>query len=154
MPAAPPLAKFSLISSYSSKKCLAKICSTLFTKWFTIFFTAGGWRMYSSNLPLSGHTCYWAPFRLSKHRLSNTLSQHQSNSQAEYPSQLEKIARYPKENVREAFLNTYPCANLAYNVISAYLIIWWPGPYLRAELRAPGKTFSPSWKTVLGILYA
>jgi len=39
--------------------------------------------MYSSNLPLSGHTCYWVPFRLSKHPLSNTLSQHQSNSQAE-----------------------------------------------------------------------
>ena len=39
--------------------------------------------MYSSNLPLSANACYWVPFRLSKRRLSNTLSQHQSNSQAE-----------------------------------------------------------------------
>ena len=34
------------------------------------------------NLPLSAPACYWIPFRLSKHRLSNSLSQHQSNSQA------------------------------------------------------------------------
>jgi len=40
-----------------------------------------------------------------------------------YPSQLEKISSYPKENEPEVFLNTYPYANLAYNVMSAYLII-------------------------------
>jgi len=45
-----------------------------------------------------------------------------------YPSQLEKISRYPKENELEVFLNTYPYTNLAYNVISAYLFIWWSGP--------------------------
>ena len=38
------------------------------------------WRMYPFNLPLSAPACYWVPFRLSKHRLSHTLSQHQSNS--------------------------------------------------------------------------
>jgi len=38
-----------------------------------------------------------------------------------YPSQLEKISNYPKENEPEVFLNTYPYANLAYNVMSAYL---------------------------------
>jgi len=41
-----------------------------------------------------------------------------------YPSQLEKISRYPKENEPEVFLNTYPFTNLAYNVMSAYVIIW------------------------------
>jgi len=39
--------------------------------------------MYPFNLPLSAPACCWVPFWLSKHRLSNTLSQHQSNSQAE-----------------------------------------------------------------------
>jgi len=62
-----------------------------------------------------------------------------------YPSQLEKISRYPKENEPEVFLNTHPYTNLAYNVMSAYLVIWWPCPQLRGELRPPGKTFS-FWK--------
>jgi len=41
----PPLAKSPLISSYSSKKCLAKISVAYFTKWFTIYFYCwcGGW---------------------------------------------------------------------------------------------------------------
>jgi len=77
--------------------------------------------MYPFNLPLSAPAWYWVPFRLSKHRLSKTLYQHQSNSQQSYASQLEKISRYPKENEPEVFLNTYPYTNLAYNVISAYL---------------------------------
>jgi len=38
MHAAPPLAKSPLISSYSSKKCWAKISVRYFTKWFTIYF--------------------------------------------------------------------------------------------------------------------
>jgi len=33
-----------------------------------------------------------------------------------YPSHLEKISRYPK-NEPEVFLIIYPCTNLAYNVI-------------------------------------
>ena len=41
-----------------------------------------------------------------------------------YPSQPEKISRYPKENEPYVFLNTYPYTNLAYIVMSAYLIIW------------------------------
>jgi len=36
-----------------------------------------------SYLPLSAPARCWVPFRLSKQRLSNSLSQHQSNSQAE-----------------------------------------------------------------------
>jgi len=45
-------------------------------------FTADGLSVYPFNLPLSALACCWVPFRLSKHRLSSTLSQHQSNSQA------------------------------------------------------------------------
>jgi len=41
-----------------------------------------------------------------------------------YPSQLKKISRYPKENEPEVFLNTHPYTNPVYNVISAYLINW------------------------------
>jgi len=39
--------------------------------------------MYPLNLSLSAPTCSCVPFRLPKHRLSNSLSQHQSNSQVE-----------------------------------------------------------------------
>jgi len=39
--------------------------------------------MYPLNLPLSAPACSCVPFRLPKHRLSNSLSQHQSNSQVE-----------------------------------------------------------------------
>jgi len=46
-------------------------------------FTANGWMMYPINLPLSAPARCWIPFRLSDNRLSNSLSQHQSNSQAE-----------------------------------------------------------------------
>ena len=85
MHAAPPLAKSALISSYSSKKCLAKISVAYFKKWFRlqIIFTADGWKMYLFNILLSIPSCCWVPFRLSKHCLSNTLSQHQPNYQAE-----------------------------------------------------------------------
>jgi len=41
-----------------------------------------------------------------------------------YLSQLENISRYSKEKEPEAFLNAYPHTKLAYNGISAYLIIW------------------------------
>jgi len=40
-----------------------------------------------------------------------------------YPNQLEKISSNPKENEPEVFLNTYTYTNLAYNVMSAYLIV-------------------------------
>jgi len=46
-------------------------------------FTAHGWMMCPFNLPLSAPARCWVPFRLSKHCLSSSLSQHQSISQAE-----------------------------------------------------------------------
>jgi len=46
-----------------------------------------------------------------------------SNSQAELSKSTREDFKV-KENEPESFLNTYPYTNLAYNVISAYLIIW------------------------------
>jgi len=41
MHATSPLAKYPLISSYRSKRCLAKRIATPFTNWFTIYFYCG-----------------------------------------------------------------------------------------------------------------
>jgi len=75
------------------------------------------------NLPLSAPACCWVTFRLPKHRLLAFPNINQTSKQ-NYPSRLEKISRYPKENEPDVFLNTYPYTNLAYNVMSAYLILW------------------------------
>jgi len=57
-----------------------------FTKWFTLYFYC--W--WVEDLSFQSPPCLllhavgqWAPFRLPKHRLSTSLSKHQSNSQAE-----------------------------------------------------------------------
>ena len=94
-------------------------------------FTADGWRFYPFNLPLvssymllgSGH-----PFDCPNIVCLQAFPNINQTPKQNYPSQLEKISRYPKENEPEVFLNTYPFTNLAYNVMSAYVIIWWPGP--------------------------
>jgi len=153
MHAHPPLANSPIISSYSSKKCLPKISVAHFTKWFTISFLLllGGGCILSISLCQPLHAV-WVPFWLSKHRLSNTLSQHQSNSQAELSKPTRDDSRYPKENEPEVFLNTFPHTNLAYNAISAYLIIWWLGPQLRRGLH-PLEKLSPL-KKCLRLLYA
>ena len=82
MHAAPPLAKSQLISSScSSKKYLAKISIPTSQNDLQFIFTPDGWRMYPFNLPLSAPSCSWVAFQLSKHRMSNTFSQHQSPRQ-------------------------------------------------------------------------
>jgi len=72
------------------------------------------------NLPLSAPARCWVPFRLSKDRLSNSLSQHQSNSQAELSKPTREDFRISKRKRPEIFLHTYPYTNLAYNVMSAH----------------------------------
>jgi len=124
MPAAPPLAKFSLISSYSSKNVWLKFAqpSSQNDLQFFLLLVGGG-----CILPISRCQAIHAigyPFGCPSILCLTLFPNINQTPKQNYPSQLEKIARYPKENVREAFLNTYPCANLAYNVISAYLIIW------------------------------
>ena len=53
-----------------------------FTKWFTIYFYCWCVDDIFFQSPLV-NPCVLVPFRLSKHNLSNPLSQHQSHSQAE-----------------------------------------------------------------------
>jgi len=66
----------------------------------------------------SGYPFHWPNIvcLISFPNINQTLKQN-------YPNQLEKISRYPKENEPEVFLNAYPYTNLTYNVMSAYLII-------------------------------
>jgi len=66
------------------------------------------------------------PFRLSKHRLSNTLSQDQSTSQAELSKPTGEDFKISKRKQTRSLSEYIPIysTNLAYNVISAYLIIW------------------------------
>jgi len=106
--------------------------------------------MYPINLPLYAPARCWVPFRLSKHHLSNSLSQHQSNSQEE----LSKPTRedFRKENEPEIFLNTHPYTNLVYNVMFAYLIIVTRSVTTR-RASPHWKNFLPPWKNVLDILY-
>jgi len=83
MHAVPPLAKSPLISSRGSKNVWPKLAWPSSQNNLQIIFTADGWRVHPFNLPLSAPACCWVPFRLSNHCLSSSLSQLQSNSQAE-----------------------------------------------------------------------
>jgi len=80
--------------------------------------------MYPFNLPLSALHAVGYPFDCPNIICLIPFPNINQNPKQNYPSQLEKISRYPKENEPEVFLNTYPYTNLAYNMISAYLIIW------------------------------
>ena len=146
MHAAPSLAKSPLISSYSSKKMFDQISVGYLLNDLQSIFTANGWMLYPINLPLSALARCWVPFRLSKHRLSNSLSQHQSNSQAELSKTTREDFRISKRKP-EIFLNTYPYTNLAYNVMPAYLIIVTRSVAKRGS-RNTGKTFSTLKKSL------
>ena len=52
MHAAPPLPNLHWYPLSSSRNIWPKISVAYFTKWFQPIFAVGGWRMYSSNLPL------------------------------------------------------------------------------------------------------
>jgi len=125
MHAAPPLAKSPLISSYRSKKCLVKtsVVHKIIYILFLLLMDGGCILSISPCQPLYAvgypFDCANIVCLILFPNINQTLRQY-------YPSQLEKISRYPKGNEAEVFLNTYPYRpiNLAYNVISAYLIIW------------------------------
>jgi len=125
MHAAPPLAKSPLIFSYSSKKMFGQNYRRLLHKMIhnLVLLVMGGWCILSI-FPCQPLHAIGCPFDrpnivclIAFPNINQTLKQN-------YPSQLEKISRYPKGNEPEVFLNTYPYTNLAYNVMSAYLIIW------------------------------
>ena len=110
MHAAPPQAKFPLISFHNSKKYLAKNCAGFFTNWLQFIFTADGWMMYPFNLPLSAIAFCWVHFRLSKHRLPNSRSKHQSNSQADLskPTREDfKISKRKRTRSLSEYITTY-----------------------------------------------
>jgi len=124
MHAAPPLAKSPLISSYSSKKSLAKISVAHFTKWFIIYFVCWWVEDVSFSISPCQALCaigylFDCPNIVCLILFSNISQTPKKN----VPSQLEKILRYSKETEPEVFVNTYPYTNLALacNVISAYL---------------------------------
>jgi len=76
-----------------------------------------------SYLPLSAPARCWVPFRLSKQRLSNSLSQHQSNFQAELSKPTREDFRISKRKRTRNLSEYIPIYHLAYNVMSAYLIM-------------------------------
>jgi len=107
MHAAPPLAKSQLISSHSSKTCLAKLAWATSQNDLQFIFTADERRICTFNLPLSAPACCWVPFRLSKHRLSNSLSKHQTPKQ-NYPSQLKiKLSKRKRTRSLSEYIPIY-----------------------------------------------
>jgi len=137
MHVAPPLAKSPLISSYSSKKCLTKIIVGYLSKLindllindYNIFLLLmggwcilNGWMMYPIS-PCQPLHAVGYPFDCPNNVCLITFPNINQTPKQNYPSQLEKTSGYRKENEPEIFQNTYPYTNLAYNVMSAYLIM-------------------------------
>jgi len=79
--------------------------------------------MYPFDLLLRAPACCWVAFDCRNIVCLIPFPNINEIPKQNYPSLLEKISRYPKENEPEVFLYTYPYNNLAYNVISAYLIV-------------------------------
>ena len=134
MHAASPLAKSPLISSIDISVATSQ-------NDLQFIFTADGWRMYSFNLPLSAPACYWVPFRLSKHRLSNILSQHQSNSQAELSKPTREDFKISKRNRTRRLSEYIPIyqSSLQCGFYTHHLIT---RPVSKGGLRSHGKSFS------------
>jgi len=98
--------------------------------------------MHPFNLPLSAPACYWAPFRLSKHRLSNSLYQHQSNSQAELsqPTREDfKISKRKQTRSPSAYIPIYQSSLQCDFSITNHLVTRF---VIKGGHRPPGKTFS------------
>jgi len=105
-------------------------------------FTADGRRTYSFNLPLSDPACYWVPFRLSKHRLSNTLSQRQLNSQAEFSKPTRDdfmISKRKQTKSHSEYIRIYQSSLQCDFCIPNHLVT---RPVSKGRLRLHGKTFS------------
>jgi len=150
--AAPPLAKSLFISSFSSKKCLPKISVGYLKKWFTIYFTADGWRICPFNLPLSAPACCWVPFRLSKHCLSNSFPKHQSNSQAELSKPTTedfKLSKRKRTRRLPENIPTYQSGLQCDACIPNHLVT---SPVTKGRVSPPWRNFILPWKNDLDIL--
>ena len=98
--------------------------------------------MYLFNLTLSAPARCWVPFRLSKHRFSNSLSQHQSNSQAELSkptSEDFKISKWKLTRSLSEYIPTYQSSLQCHFCIPNHLVTR-PATKRRA---------SPLWKNFL-----
>ena len=92
--------------------------------------------MYPFYLHLSASACCWVPFRLFKCRLSNSLSKHQSNSQAELsqPTREDfKIAKRKRTRRLSEYRPIYQSSLQCDVCITNHLV---------TRLRPPGETFS------------
>ena len=154
MHAAPPQAKSPLISFHNSKKYLAKISVGFFTKWFAIYFHCWWVDDVSFHLPLSAPACYWVPFRLCKHHLSNILFQHQSNSQAELSKPTRenfKISKRKQTRGPFEYIPIYQSSLQCDVCIPSHLVTML---VTKGRTSPPLEKLSPLLKNVMDILYA
>jgi len=110
MHADPSLAKSPFTSSYSSKKYLAEISVAYFTKWFTIYFYCWWVDDASFQFPLVSPCMLSGTLSTAKHRFSNSLSQHQSNSQTELSKPITsdfKISKRKRTRILPEYIPKY-----------------------------------------------
>ena len=104
------------------------------------------------NLPLSTPACCWVPFRLSKHRLSNTLSKHQSNSQAESskPTREDfKISKRKRTKSVSEYVLIYQTSLQCDVCIPNHLVT---RPVTKGRTSPPWRNFLLPWNNVLDII--
>jgi len=102
--------------------------------------------MYPFNLPLSAPAWYWVPIRLSKHRFSHTLSQHQSNSQAEWSKQTSedfKISKRKRTRGLSEYIPIHQPSLQCDICIPNHLVT---RPVTKGRASPPEKTFYPPEK--------
>jgi len=88
----------------------------------------------------------WVPFPLAKHRLSNILSQHQSNSQAELSKPTRENFKISKRKRTRSLFECIPIyqSNLQCDVcIPNHLMT---RPVAKGRASPPWKNFRPFWK--------
>ena len=92
--------------------------------------------------PVVSPACCWVPFWLSKHHLSNTLSQHQSKSQAELSKPTGedfKVSKRKRTRSLSEYIPVYQ-SSLQYDFCIPNHLVTMPGTKGRA---------SPPWKNFL-----
>jgi len=99
-------------------------------------------RICPFNLPLSAPACCWIPFRLSKHRLSNSLSKYRSNSQAELskPTREDfKISKRKRTGRLSEYIPIYQSSLQCDVCMPNHLVT---RPATKGRLRPPGEMYS------------
>jgi len=102
--------------------------------------------MYPFYLHLSASACCWVPFRLFKCRLSNSLSKHQSNSQAELsqPTREDfKIAKRKRTRRLSEYRPIYQSSLQCDVCITNHLVT---RPVTKGRASPPWRNFFLPWK--------